>query len=129
MSNQNQQGHGNIVDLGDFFQSQDGQLQLGRTPKRARGLLPPIPGQSSAPSTRSNSTATPFQGNHAQMGTVTEINEPSPAGVTVAAPGARKQPAGAHDEDYQRPQRQHQVRNGPAQGQKLVASTPNHAQQ
>jgi len=97
MSNQNQQGHGNIVDLGDFFQSQMDSSNLGGTPKRARGLLPPIPGQSSAPSTRSNSTATPFQGNHAQMGTVTEINEPSPAESPSLRQELENNAAGAHE--------------------------------
>lgn len=72
-------GHGSVVDLGDFFQSQmDHSGTTGGPPKRARGLLPPIPGQT-AQSSRTASVSTPYQGSHAQMGHVTELNEASPS--------------------------------------------------
>lgn len=81
---------GSVVDLGDLFQSQAGGNTMNQT-KRARGLLPPIPGPnagrastvSSTPST--NATPQPFNNNNNQAhasGTVEELfdspDNPSP---------------------------------------------------
>lgn len=89
IANQGQAGahQGNVVDLGDFFQtSVDGGSSLGGPPaKRARGLLPPIPAQNtSARSTRSPSSgrgsfAPPTNHSNQEMGHITELTDGSPA--------------------------------------------------
>lgn len=77
LTNQGQQGHGNVVDLGDFIQTQmDPSGSMGG--KRARGLLPPIPGQQAAPtqSNRSPSVSNYHQSgttHNPEMGHVTEL--------------------------------------------------------
>ena len=95
ITNQGQGGAHNqasVVDLGDLFSAQADQAgSLGGMPKRARGLLPPIPSQdnsggakpSTSTSTRSTSTgSTPYYpvGGHHQnpeMGHVTELIDSS----------------------------------------------------
>lgn len=78
LTNQGQQGHGSVVDLGDFIQTQmdtSGALG-GPMGKRARGLLPPIPGQQvPAQQSRSSSTSN-YQSasiHNPEMGHVTEL--------------------------------------------------------
>jgi heat shock transcription factor len=78
---------GNVVDLGDFFQtSVDGSPSLGGPPaKRARGLLPPIPAQNTgARSTRSPSSGRgsygpPTSHSNQEMGHITELTDVSPS--------------------------------------------------
>ncbi|KAH6661507.1 heat shock factor protein [Plectosphaerella plurivora] len=63
----NTMSQGSVVDLGDFFASQAGGNPVGQ-PKRARGLLPPIPGPSGgrastvASTPSNNATPQPFSG-------------------------------------------------------------------
>ena len=82
ISSQGQQSShlGNIVDLGDFVQSQAGHTPaMGGPPKRARGLLPPIPeqssnGQSSRVQSVASTGSTPYYGaQNPEMGHVTEL--------------------------------------------------------
>lgn len=124
MTGQNQQGgHGNVVDLGDFFQSQMDQNN-GMPPKRARGLLPPIPGQTSSPgpSTRSNS-ASNFSGKQAQMGHVTELTEPSPSD----SPSLRHELETNPQERMMKIINDHNATNSPSMDKaaEFVANTPN----
>lgn len=77
-------GHqGSVVDLGDFFQNgvDAGSSMGGPPPKRARGLLPPIPTQDAASGSRSNSRGSLSHMNNlnSEMGHITELSEGSPA--------------------------------------------------
>lgn len=86
LTNQGQQGHGNVVDLGDFIQSQmdpSGSMG-GAMGKRARGLLPPIPGQQAPPQQSRSPSVSNYQSsnvNNPEMGHVTELfdNETPPS--------------------------------------------------
>ncbi|KAK5997918.1 Heat shock factor protein [Cladobotryum mycophilum] len=86
ISSQGQQPHqGSIVDLGDFIHAQTDPTSLsGPLPKKARGLLPPIPNHSDtvSSSTRSPSTTStsyhPVGGITPEMGHVTELIDASP---------------------------------------------------
>lgn len=78
LQNQSQQGHGSVVDLGDYIQSQmdASNSHGGHMGKRTRGLLPPIPGQQApAQSSRSPSVPNYQSGNvhNPEMGHVTEL--------------------------------------------------------
>jgi heat shock transcription factor len=81
LTSQGQQGHGNVVDLGDFIQTQmdpSGSLGGSGPPKRARGLLPPIPPpEASSGQTYSNPSASAGYNqdntHNPQMGHVTEL--------------------------------------------------------
>lgn len=70
---------GNVVELGDFLQSNaDPTSTLGTPHRKARGLLPPIPNQDAASrSTRSPSAGRgqfhPVGGQNREMGQVTEL--------------------------------------------------------
>lgn len=68
---------GNVVDLGDFFQNQtDRTSPTGGLPKKARGLLPPIPGYHNDSNIAANNSA------RIQHGRVQTAHSPSPAGAT-----------------------------------------------
>lgn len=129
MSNQGQAGgHGSVVDLGDFFQSQmdHSGAMGGGPPKRARGLLPPIPGQATTqPSSRTTSVSTPFQGSHAQMGHVTELNEASPS----ESPSLRQELESNPQERMMKIINDHNNANSSSMDlpkvEELVANTPN----
>ncbi|PHH88862.1 hypothetical protein CDD83_6962 [Cordyceps sp. RAO-2017] len=82
---------GSVFDLGDFVQSQvDPASSLGGAPKRARGLLPPIPNHNEAArASRSPTTApasTPYHAAGSQnpeMGHVTELLDGSDASPSL----------------------------------------------
>ncbi|TQV98035.1 hypothetical protein V2A60_006264 [Cordyceps javanica] len=77
LTNQGQQGHGNIVDLSDFFQTQmdPATSHGGGMVKRTRGLLPPIPGQQAPAQSRSPSVSNYQSGSiqDPELGHVTEL--------------------------------------------------------
>ncbi|OAA70368.1 Heat shock factor (HSF)-type, DNA-binding protein [Cordyceps fumosorosea ARSEF 2679] len=78
MSNQGQGGHGNVVDLGDFFRTQMDPTAShgGNMVKRTRGLLPPIPGQQSPTQSSQSPSVSNYQPSSAhnpEMGHVTEL--------------------------------------------------------
>ncbi|EGX90985.1 heat shock transcription factor Hsf1, putative [Cordyceps militaris CM01] len=78
LTNQGQQGHGSVVNLSDFFQTQmdPATPHAGTMVKRTRGLLPPIPGQQ-VPAQQSRSpSVSNYQSSSIQnpeMGHVTEL--------------------------------------------------------
>lgn len=76
LTNQGQQGHGNVVDLGDFIQTQmDPSGSMGGVGKRARGLLPPIPGQQTSTQQSRSPSMPNYQStvHNPEMGHVTEL--------------------------------------------------------
>jgi heat shock transcription factor, other eukaryote len=84
---------GSVVDLGDLVQAMSPAAASMNLPKRARGLLPPIPYQTNsqgrastvASSPASTATPMPYSGSvshNPEMGTVTELFDTSPADTT-----------------------------------------------
>lgn len=91
ITNQGQQTpQGNIVDLGDFFQETAAASNVlsGPSPKRARGLLPPIPNQNdlvvqpSRSQSSGNSSYRPVTSLDPEIGHITELLDTSPADST-----------------------------------------------
>lgn len=131
MSNQGgQQSSGNIVDLGDFFQSQLDPSNVGG--KRARGLLPPIPeaagrvtSQSRSPSA-TVSSYTSGSAHNPQMGHVTELFETSPA---ETPPSLRQELESNPRERMMKIINDHNATNSSGmdlpEAEELVASAPN----
>lgn len=78
LANQGQQGHGNVVDLGNYIQSQmdASSSHGGHMGKRTRGLLPPIPGQQAPAQPSRSPSASNYQSSgihNPEMGHVTEL--------------------------------------------------------
>ena len=127
------QATGNVVDLGDFFQSQVDPSHIGGTGKRARGLLPPIPNssdrvtsQSRSPSATASSYTAGGKHHNPQMGTVTELFESSPSDTP---PNLRQELESNPQERMMKIINDHNATNTSGidlpEAEELVASAPN----
>ncbi|KAL2205448.1 hypothetical protein CC79DRAFT_1276339 [Sarocladium strictum] len=135
MSNQGgTQATGNVVDLGDFIQSQVDPTHMGGAGKRTRGLLPPIPdsntGRASTQSRGSSAAAPTYQsGNNShnpQMGHVTELFETSPS---ETPPSLRQELESNPQERMMKIINDHNATNSSGmdlpEAEELVANAPN----
>lgn len=134
ISNQGQQpSHGNIVDLGDFFQSQmDPTTAFATPPKKTRGLLPPIPNQvnRSQPARNHAANSSSYQPpslHNPEMGHVTELVEGSPSDTT--SPNLRQELEANPHEQMMKIINDHNATNSHGldlpKAAEMVANTPN----